>query len=60
MAESFGPRTYLVGQILNGMAANPNTMGLNDYKVLMAIEMADTALDLMQGKVPFPVEEITK
>lgn len=45
MADSFGPRTFFVGQVLCGMAAHGDI--LTDADIEYAIQVADRTLDKM-------------
>ena len=50
MADSFGPRTYLVGQILNGLTMTGSNLVASDPKSLAdaVVRLADAVLDRLQ------------
>lgn len=45
MADSFGPRTFFVGQVLCGMAAHGDI--ITDTEIAYAIQVADKTMDKM-------------
>lgn len=58
MKDSFGPRTYLVGQIISGLMANElATMAASEALIEKAIELADLTIHKMGQQIVYPWEK---